>query len=273
MTSFHEFVPVRQIDLTRQCVPLKEAAQTNSTLASMLKDGKIDLGDSHALSEYNKTVLQIKYGLEIQLPPGHLIPAVCLRSAFIQEVITPGQHILEVGTGSSAILAMIMGTIGCKVVATEANERNSLFAQRNIEKNGLESQIELRSCTPDKILSGVVKENERFDRIITYPPQYGKNWPVRFHGSQRGFGGQALELIGGNEGYEFAIHLVQELTETSVLNSRGIIALLVLNTELISKLAEEMRNMKWHYQIIEILAGTRHRYIFKGAPTDETKIE
>lgn len=223
----------------------------------------MDLGDSQALLEYNKAVLQIKFGLKIILPPGHLIPTVCLRSAFIQEVIKSEQKVLEVGTGSSAILAMIMGTMGCNVIATEANKENFLFAQQNIKRNNLERLVELRLCAPDEILFNVVKENETFDRIIAYPPQYSNNQPVRFHQAQRGFGGDELELIGGREGFDFSVRLVQELVESSVLASNGFLALLILNNELVKRLITELRNKKWSYQILEVIAGTRRRYIIK----------
>ncbi|MFQ5978460.1 MAG: RlmF-related methyltransferase [Candidatus Heimdallarchaeota archaeon] len=257
------------MDISRQCVPIKEAARISPKLGSKLKNGKIDLGDSQALLEYNKAVLQIKFGLKIKVPPGHLIPTVCLRYAFIQEVIKSEQKVLEVGTGSSAILAMIMGRIGCKVVATEANKENFLFAQKNVENNNLERLVELRLCAPDEILYNVVKENEVFDRIIAYPPQYSKSQPVRFHQAQRGFGGDELELIGGREGFEFSMKLVQELVESSVLASNGFLALLILNNELVEKLITELRNMKWSYQILEVIAGTRQRYIVKTSPSIE----
>lgn len=264
LNNIKELAPFRQIDLRHQCIPIEEAAHKNPKLKSLLRDGKIDLGDPKALSEYNKTVLKLKYDLEVQLPPGHLIPASCLRSAFIQEVITPRQNILEIGTGSSAILAMIMARMGCKVVATEANEENILFAKRNIKRNSLERLVELRECAPDEIVVGVAKENEKFDRIIAYPPQYRNDRSIRFHRAQRGFGGDQLELIGGKQGHEFSARLLYELAKNAVLVDNGSIGLLLLNIELTERITAVLRQMKWHYKIMEIIAGTRKRYIIKA---------
>jgi 23S rRNA A1618 N6-methylase RlmF len=281
------------LDISRQCVPIKEAARISPKLELKLKNGKIDLGDSQALMEYNKAVLQIKFGLKIKVPPGHLIPTVCLRSAFIQEVIKSEQKVLEVGTGSSAILAMIMGRMGCKVVATEANKENFLFAQKNVENNNLERLVELRLCAPDEILFNVVKENEVFDRIIAYPPQYSKNQPVRFHQAQRrfgrmkllmnyglgeekrskeqsssllrGFGGHPLELFGGKKGFEFSLQLIHELSERfgNIITDNGGIGFLLLNIELAERIATALEDIGWRFEVIEVIAGTRKRYIVK----------
>ncbi len=238
-------------------------------MRSLLKAGKIDLGDPKALSEYNKTVLKLKFGLEVQLPPGHLIPAGCLRSAFIQEVIGPKQNILEIGTGSSAILAMIMATIGCKVVATEANEDNIRFAKRNIKKNNLEGLVELRECAPDEIVTGVVKEKEKFAQIITYPPQYSRDHRIHLHRVERGFGGDQLELIGGQKGYEFSVRMINEVAKNAVLVDNGRIGLLLLNIELTERIIDALREMRWNYEIIEVIAGTRKRYIVKAVQSSK----
>jgi methylase of polypeptide subunit release factors len=233
-------------------------------LKSLLKAGKIDLGDPKALSEYNKAVLKLKFGLEVQLPPGHLIPAGCLRSAFIQEVIRPKQNILEIGTGSSAIIAMIMATMGCKVVATEANEDNIRFAKKNIKRNNLEALVELRKCAPDEIVTNVVKEKEKFALIITYPPQYSRNHRINFQRVERGFGGDQLELIGGQKGYEFSVRVINEAAKNAVLADNGSIGLLLLNIELAERVTAALREIKWNYEIIEVIAGTRKRYIVKA---------
>jgi hypothetical protein len=65
------------------------------------------------------------------------------------------------------------------------------------------------------------------------------------------------------------MRLVQELVESSVLVSNGFFALLILNNELVEKLITELRNMKWSYQILEVIAGTRQRYIVKTSPSIE----
>ncbi|MFW9914431.1 MAG: RlmF-related methyltransferase [Candidatus Thorarchaeota archaeon] len=264
-----ELTSFRQIDLRHQCVPIEEAAHRNPKLRSLLKAGKIDLGNSKALSEYNKTVLELKFGLEVQLPPGHLIPAGCLRSAFIQEVVSPKQSVLEIGTGSSAILAMIMATMGCKVVATEANEDNIRFAKRNIKKNNLEGLVELRECAPDEIVTDVVKENEKFSRIITYPPQYSKDRRIRFHGVERGFGGDRLELIGGQKGYEFSVRMINEVAKNPVLDDNGTIGVMLLNIELAERVTAALRETGWNYEIVEVIAGTRKRYIVKAGQSSK----
>ncbi len=266
----NDFEIYEKTSLEKHCIPLNIAARENIRLLSYLKNGKIDLGDSKALIEYNKTVLRLKYSLNIDIPPGQLIPAVCLRSLFIEKSIKPDLNILEIGTGGTAILAMMMARMNCKIVATEVNELNFNYAKKNVKKNHLGHLIKVCKAPKNKIIKNVIQEGI-FDRIISYPPQYSIDKPMEFSNTHRGFGGTYDELIGGKKGYEFSLQLLDEICNCTILRPNGYVSLLLLNKKILKGIIETLKEeFKGRYRIIEVKAGTRVRYIFQ-VPFDVIK--
>ena len=121
-------------------LPFKEAIQRCPTLGRYATKGKnrIDLGNSKALLLYNRLVLKDFMSLDFTVPPGYLIPTVCSRWQFVSWIIpekTP-LKVLEIGTGASAILAIMFAKIGCHVEVTEIDEIACQNALHNINLNG-----------------------------------------------------------------------------------------------------------------------------------------
>ncbi|MHA2224304.1 MAG: RlmF-related methyltransferase [Candidatus Hodarchaeales archaeon] len=199
---------------TKKCgMPLKEALQRFPELKKFeSKKNQIDLGNTEALLLYNRLILQDFLSLDFTIPFGFLVPTICSRWSFVEWMLQDRPTtILEIGTGASAIIALMMAQIGCTVEATEINETAFQSAQKNIKLNELESNITLL-----KTITGIISENfdsiNKFDAIICNPPQYDQNFLSSSQSSTlRGFGGQKLELVGGEKGDEFIKLLLEEV--------------------------------------------------------------
>jgi len=106
---------------------------------------KFDLGDPETLSELNKCLFKELANLVIKLPKGHLIPSYSLRMAYVKTInelltnknINSSYPIIEIGTGASAAIAMLLAKYNKKVLATEINEISFQLAQKNVMKNKL----------------------------------------------------------------------------------------------------------------------------------------
>ncbi|MFX0016224.1 MAG: RlmF-related methyltransferase, partial [Promethearchaeota archaeon] len=120
----------------KQCgLPIKEAVKRYPSLRQYItnRNNHIDLGNSQALLLYNRLILQDFLSLDFTIPPDFLVPTVCSRWAFISWIANDSPSIvLEIGTGASAILALILAKIGCFVEATEINEIAHKSALSNI---------------------------------------------------------------------------------------------------------------------------------------------
>ncbi|MFX0181663.1 MAG: RlmF-related methyltransferase [Candidatus Hodarchaeota archaeon] len=201
---------------TKKCgLPFKEAIRLDPALKKYtIGKNRIDLGNTEALLLYNRLIIQNFLSLDFFIPPGYLVPTICSRWAFISWIL---QHhspdpsrVLEVGTGASAILALILAKIGCLVEATEINEVACEYAQKNIDINGLKCKIIVRKVVADHILRDLYNSIAHFDIIICNPPQYDKDYFQR-QITKKGFMGQESELVGGNIGHEFIVRLLIEL--------------------------------------------------------------
>lgn len=201
---------------TKKCgLPFKEAIRRDPTLKKYtIGKNRIDLGNTEALLLYNRLIIQDFLSLDFFIPPGFLVPTICSRWAFISWILP--QHsphpsrVLEIGTGASAILALILAKIGCYVEATEIIEVANEYAQKNIDFNGLEGKILVRKVQTDHIIRGLYDSLDQFDLIICNPPQYDKDY-FQSQITQKGFMGQESELVGGEYGHEFIEKLLTEL--------------------------------------------------------------
>ncbi len=194
-------------------LPFKEAIQRCPTLGKYATKGKIDLGNSEALLLYNQLVLNDFMSLDFNVPPGYLIPTVCSRWQFVSWIIREKipLKVLEIGTGASAILAMMFAKIGCHVEVTEIDEMACQSAQHNINLNGLDSRITLKKIEDEEhILINCYESLRNFDLVVCNPPQYDQNY-FKKRSLKKGFVGQELELVGGKEGHEFILKLIEEI--------------------------------------------------------------
>lgn len=197
-----------EIDITPWCIRLKPAAEISPKLREYQdENGKIDFGNTDALNAYNKAALRVMSGLKLQLPPRNLVPTICLRQAYltvlIDELLSRGSNILEIGTGASAVISMIASkNHGLNVTATELSDESYQSALNNIEMNKLENISLIKSS--GGIIKGVISPETSFDAVLCYPPTYpeGDRKEYRRTKPLSGFKGTESEMIGGgDEGY------------------------------------------------------------------------
>ncbi|MFX1516471.1 MAG: RlmF-related methyltransferase [Promethearchaeota archaeon] len=245
-------------------LPIKEALKRCPTLRNYTIKGKnsIDLGNSEALLLYNRLVLQDFMSLDFSVPSGYLIPTVCSRWMFLSWIInenTQKRIILEIGTGASAILTMMLAKIGCNVKATEYDEIALQSARRNIRMNNLEPLISLIKVEKDCILDKYYDSLTKFDAIICNPPQYDQNF---FHQQNlnKGFVGQEFELVGGKIGHEFTIRLIEEVKN---FHNPPSVYFQLTNTKLLRKICDHLQDRGYSFLKDQRKVGTRQRYYFR----------
>ncbi|KAK3338765.1 hypothetical protein B0H65DRAFT_474629 [Neurospora tetraspora] len=152
---------------------------------------QLDFTNPAAVMQLTKTLLQVDYGLTIELPPDRLCPPVPNRHNYILWLTSllssssyhpssDSQPILglDIGTGASAIYPLL----GCvqhpswSFIATDIDSHSLSFAQRNIQINNLEDRITLLPRHPDQplipldALSG--RGIQKIDFCMCNPPFY-----------------------------------------------------------------------------------------------------
>lgn len=245
-------------------LPFKEAIQRCPDLKKYATKGqnRIDLGNSQALLLYNRVVLQDFMSLDFTVPPGFLIPTICSRWAFVSWINNEKSplNVLEIGTGASAILAMMFARIGCRVEATEINEMAYQSAQNNIKVNGLESQILLKKVQDEnQILMNCYDSLTKFDALVCNPPQYDQDFFYQ-QSLSKGFVGQELELVGGEKGHEFIIKLIEEVKRYS--KSPSVYFQLTV-PKLHKEICSYLQNHDYFFLEEHRTIGTRLRFYFK----------
>ena len=241
-------------------LPLKVAFKRCSTLRNYaIKENQIDLGNPQALLLYNRLVLQEFMGIDFTIPSGYLIPTVCSRWEFVKWIIRDKvpSTILEIGTGASAIIAMMFAKIGCYVEATESNELALENARINVKMNNLDS-ILLRKVTKEGIILGNYDSIAKFDAIVCNPPQYDENFLQQ--SSNKGFVGQKFELIGGKEGHEFIIKLIEEVR---TFPNPPSVFFQITFPKLNRRIVSSLQNQGFKYVRNQLTIGTRQRDYYR----------
>ncbi len=223
---------------------------------------KIDLKNKTALATYNKIIAKEVLGIELNFPLKGLIPAVMSRLEFVKLTVKPQETVLDVGTGSSAICAIIAAKYldAREVYTTEMIEENYEYAKRNIIQNSLQKKIHLLKSSGE-VIEGVVPENLNFDAIISNPPYL----PSKTKLSDKKFGGSAEELIGGGRaGAEFSLKIVEEGAYR--LNKNGRIGLIIpmKKKEISENIKRRMEKEKLDTQFIRMVTGNRERLLIIG---------
>lgn len=147
--------------------------------------GKLFLDFKHpdSLRQLSKTLLEDDFDLKMELPLDRLVPTVPLRLNYIhwlEDVLAAsraGKCIkgIDIGTGSSCIYPIL----SCKLhddwtfLATEVDDKNFMFTQKNIETNGMTERIKVKkvNAVDDTILCDAIKdEPDTFDFCMCNPP-------------------------------------------------------------------------------------------------------
>lgn len=147
----------------------------------------IDFFNAKAVKLLNTALLKTDYGIDNwTIPQGYLCPPIPGRADYVHHAadilrdnnfgtIPTGNRInvLDIGTGSNGILAMIGATeYGWNVVGSEIDEVALRSLQTTIDANQkLSDHITLRhQDSSNNIFRGVLKLNEKYDLTMSNPP-------------------------------------------------------------------------------------------------------
>ena len=246
--------------LTKKCgIPIKQALKINPELEEYVTRNGLDLGNTKALLLYNKLILKEFMGLEFDLPNGYLIPTICSRWAFLKYILhLKPKNVLEIGTGASAILALMLGRLGVSVTATEIDDDAFQSAISNIQRNKLTEKITLVK-TNNKLKLDLIPQLADFDLILCNPPQYDEEYFQHHKSSSRGFLGNYFELVGGMMGHEFILSLISEIKMFP--NPPPVFFQLTL-PKLRPILEQELNKHQYEYSVSSNRIGTRLRLYY-----------
>ncbi len=221
---------------------------------------KFDLGDPNILSLLNQHLYKDILQLEVSVPQGFLIPALGIRHAYcdiIDSITESEDPLIEVGTGASAVLAMILAKkYNRKVLATEINQTSINSAYKNVEDNNLSEFITILQSRGEILKNLLPKRN--YSTLLCYPPIYDndqtKLWKVR------GWKGVESEMFGGvTDGMEFTFKLLDEALNIEKVKIRNITVML-MNEKQIKQISAKF-HIEQKSKIFQINAGTRKRYV------------
>lgn len=109
----------------------------------------IDFSTRDATLSLTCAILRHHFGLQLHVPPGHLIPTIPNRVQYLQWVeslLPPSfmqgkQTLLDIGTGPSCIYPMLGVRLfpSWDFIATDVDAETLQWARRNVEKNTLKS--------------------------------------------------------------------------------------------------------------------------------------
>ena len=267
---------ITEINIRDWCgLSFKEVAEKYHPFRKYLDEkGKIDLGDTDALSAYNIGLADIIAGLNIKVPGGYLVPTFCLRYSyikFINDILLPNKtdlNLLEIGIGSSGIMSMLAAKLfENNMVATEINDLSHEYASNNVKENNLDAKITLLKSTGG-VLEGVVDPTKNYDALIAYPPGYPEKDRSIYKDQYdtdpdiRGYGGSISEMIGGgSDGFDFVSQLIGEAVSKNYRSSIKFLTILLISKDHASKAQELLSESDYKSSIVKFHAGTRSRFL------------
>nr|8GU3_A Chain A, U6 small nuclear RNA (adenine-(43)-N(6))-methyltransferase [Caenorhabditis elegans] len=125
-----------------------------------VSNGKVtfDFKKDAAVRCLTQTLLKKDFNLDVEIPPGHLVPRVpqklnyCLLIDDLLKAnkLTKNVIGIDIGTGTSCIHALIGARqFNWKFIATDGDEKSVRVAHENVAKNGLSSSICVVHVNPD----------------------------------------------------------------------------------------------------------------------------
>ncbi|KAL2260433.1 hypothetical protein VTK26DRAFT_5546 [Humicola hyalothermophila] len=163
-----------------------QLAKEDAAFAAFLNgNGQLDFTNPAATMQLTKTLLDLDFGLKLELPKDRLCPPVPNRHNYIlwlkdlmdsTSYDQPGRRLcgLDVGTGASCIYPLL-GTAQrpwC-FVATDIDAKSLSYAKRNIELNGLRDRIRLLERKVDDPLVPLGEAGiQSIDFVMMNPPFY-----------------------------------------------------------------------------------------------------
>jgi len=231
-------------------LPVEDAVKLFPELREYLDErGRLDFSSREARILYNRAVAKALFGLEIEYHPRGLVTTPVSRYLFLKTFLRGGEKVLEIGTGHTAMMALMAERLfKCEVTATELDEEFLDYARRNLKRNGAGVKL-IKS--DGGIIRGVVPEGERFDAIFSAPPYYER--PTKGVLTER-------EGVGGGEhGEAFSVKMMEEALEH--LQPGGKVALFLPDKKpLINAVAEKGKELGYSVRDVRFKAGTRWRH-------------
>ncbi len=149
---------------------IEEVIKLEPVLKKFLVKKGIDFKSKEALRLYNLLIAREKYGLNLELHENALTPTPPLRFTFLKETITLKSDVLEIGTGASAIIALLAAKhFNAKVLATEKDPQLYEYAKLNVKKNRLEDCVKIILIEKNNPIKGTISEDIKFDAILSNP--------------------------------------------------------------------------------------------------------
>lgn len=231
-------------------LPVREAVELFPELEKYLDEkGRLDFSNRNARILYNRAIARAIFDLDIDYHPRGLVTTPVSRYLFLKTFLRGGEKVLEIGTGHTAMMALIAEKLfKCNVTATELDDEFFAYAKANIERNGAKVRL-IKSG--GGITRGVIPEGEKFDVIFSAPPYYER--PTRGVLTER-------EGVGGGEhGEAFSVRLIEEALE--YLKPRGKVALFLPDKQpLIDAITERGKEVGYSVRDVKFKVGTRWRH-------------
>ncbi len=231
-------------------LPVRDAVKLFPELEKYIDErGRLDFSNREARILYNRAIAKAVFGLEVEYHPRGLVTTPVSRYLFLKTFLRGGERVLEIGTGHTAMMAIMAAKIfSCDVTATELDDEFFEYARRNIERNRAGVRL-LKSN--GGIIRGVVPEGERFDVIFSAPPYY--------EAPTKGVLTEREGVGGGKYGEEFSVRLIEEAPD--YLNPQGKVALFLPDKEpLINAITKRGEELGYSVRDVRFKAGTRWRH-------------
>ena len=231
-------------------LPVNEAVKIFPELEEYLDErGRLDFSNREARMLYNRAIAKAVFRLDIEYHPKGLVTTPISRYLFLKTFLRGGEKVLEIGTGHTAMMALMAAKIfNCDVTATELDWEFFEYARGNIGRN--RARVRLLKSNGG-IIRGVVPEGERFDVIFSAPPYY--ETPTKGVLTER-------EGVGGGKyGEEFSVRLIEEAP--NYLNPKGKAALFLPDKgPLINAITKRGEELGYSVRDVRFKAGTRWRH-------------
>ncbi|XP_030379162.1 U6 small nuclear RNA (adenine-(43)-N(6))-methyltransferase-like [Scaptodrosophila lebanonensis] len=209
-------LPIKHKDFRRVCT-----LNLNGTVS-------VDFRNEHTLRELAKMMLLEYFDLKVEFAPGSWMPTLALRLNYVlwlEDLLEPLKldtvRGIDIGCGSSCVYSLLAAKKNkWHMLALDLKEINIEYAQKNVERNELQSLIEVHQ-QPDKttIFKSYFESpnatKDKFHFCICNPPIFDSNSPnlTRRPASRTVRTGSAEELT--CEGGE--VEFVQRIIEESML--------------------------------------------------------
>ncbi|XP_013083167.2 RNA N6-adenosine-methyltransferase mettl16-like [Biomphalaria glabrata] len=145
------------------------------------ESGKVflDFKNAEALRALTTCLLKEDFGLSMELPSDRLVPTLPLRLNYIhwlEDIVGKEENKwgIDIGTGASCIYPVLAASMNkWHFLATEADDENFVYANKNVSANNLQDYINVLQVTSEDILVAPLQsftQTNKFDFCMCNPP-------------------------------------------------------------------------------------------------------